>query len=119
MVLMVVIIFAQAFSRYVLGISILWSEQIVILSMVWITFLGSAIAWKGNSNIKIDFFLELLPEKWRIFVDVFNYIICAVFMAILIKHSYHVIELTSKQINPISGLPNSLFYIPIFLSGSI
>lgn len=116
MAVMVVIIFSQAFARYVLGVSILWSEQIAILSMVWITFLGSAIAWRGDSNIRVDFFLRLLPKKLKAYVEVFNYIICIIFLVILAYYSIQVIELTATQINPISGLPNSLFYLPILIS---
>lgn len=62
-VVMLVAIFLQVFFRYVLGTPLFGSEEIGLLALVWVTFLGSAIATRENTHIQIGFLVERLPPK--------------------------------------------------------
>ena len=41
---MVVIVFANVCMRYLLGTSVIWSEEVARHLMIWLTFLGSGLA---------------------------------------------------------------------------
>lgn len=47
-----------------------WSEPLVRLLVLWLTFLGASLLTRENKHIKIDLFSALLPQKllpWREF----------------------------------------------------
>jgi len=56
---------AQIFCRYVLNESIPWSEEVVRYLFIWMTFLGAAIVLREKQQIRVTYFLDLLPNKVR------------------------------------------------------
>lgn len=83
MVLMCLCSFAQVVNRYAFGRSFSWTDEIVIFSMVWVTFFGSALAVSRNSHTRIDFFVSLFPPKIRSWILAFSDVVCAAFVAAL------------------------------------
>ena len=61
MVAMVICIFTQVFTRYVLNNSIPWTEEVARYVIVYLTFFGGALAVHEDKHIKLDFVVELLP----------------------------------------------------------
>lgn len=53
--------FLQLFSRFIMSEPLVFTEEIMRYSYLWIVFLGISIALKHRNHIRIDFFLELLP----------------------------------------------------------
>lgn len=60
--------FLQILSRFVFHIPIVWSEEVVRISFIWIIFLGSAIAVKEGLHLTLDMIVSALSEKWRYIV---------------------------------------------------
>lgn len=61
----VVLVFADVILRYVLNHSFGWSEELLRYLLIWMTFLGSYLAMKGNDHLSIGLFFQWLPRKWR------------------------------------------------------
>jgi TRAP-type C4-dicarboxylate transport system permease small subunit len=59
--LMVVMILAQVFFRYVLNDSLAWTEELSKYAMVWIACLVSPWAYREHLNVSIEMFHEALP----------------------------------------------------------
>lgn len=55
-------VFVQFFSRYVLGNSLAWTEEIARYLLVAVGFLGSAMAARKGSHIAVEFFYRYLSE---------------------------------------------------------
>jgi len=53
------------FTRYVLNYVPSWSEEIPRYLLVWITYLGAALAIKFKEHISLDVFFNLMPLKAR------------------------------------------------------
>ncbi|MBQ6123099.1 MAG: TRAP transporter small permease subunit, partial [Clostridia bacterium] len=51
----------QVFWRWVLRDPIIWSEELIQLTYVWICYLGWAIAERKDSHIRITAILNMLP----------------------------------------------------------
>ncbi len=51
------------FYRYVLNDSIYWSEEVSTTLLVFISFLGSTVAYKHKAHIGIDIFMEKISGK--------------------------------------------------------
>ncbi|MHA6631082.1 TRAP transporter small permease [Pseudonocardia sichuanensis] len=61
MALLVVVIFAQVFSRYVVGSSIAWTEELARYLLIYLTFIGSAVAVHEHAHLRVDFLVVRLP----------------------------------------------------------
>src|SRR5450756_1783471 len=59
---MIVSVGLSVFFRYVLQKPFSWTEEVVLLCMVWMVFLGASIATKHNEHIVIDFVIALVPR---------------------------------------------------------
>ena len=81
MAAMTAIIALQVFYRYVLNQPLTWSEEIARYLMIWITFLGSAMAVKYSEHIGVTFILERFPLRVRNGIGVTLNIAVVVFFA--------------------------------------
>lgn len=65
MMIMVVLIFTQVFTRYVLGNSLGWTEEASRYLFIWLIFLSIGIAFVDKKHISIDILIDILPEKFK------------------------------------------------------
>jgi TRAP-type C4-dicarboxylate transport system permease small subunit len=65
MVLLIAIFGWLVFGRYVLNDTPTWVEQLALLLIVWITFLGAAVGVWRSSHLSIDFIREAMPGGIR------------------------------------------------------
>jgi TRAP-type C4-dicarboxylate transport system permease small subunit len=63
--LMVVLILAQVFFRYVLNDSLPWTEELAKYMMVWVACLVAPWAYRENLNVSIQMFADALPVKLK------------------------------------------------------
>lgn len=63
--LMVLLVFVQVVSRYVLHRSLSYTEELVRYLFVWSTFLGASAALKRDRHLKLDVVVQRLPDRWR------------------------------------------------------
>lgn len=62
---MCVSLFLQLLSRFVLRAPFFFTEEVSRFSYIWVTFVGLSYAIKHDAHIKIEVFVNLLPEKVR------------------------------------------------------
>ena len=60
-----VIICFAVFTRYLLNYVPSWSEEVPRYLLVWISYLGAALAVKYREHISLDFFFNLMPARAR------------------------------------------------------
>ena len=72
LMVMVVIISAQVFTRFVLNFSISWSEELARFLMIWMVFLAGCIALQKGALVGINFTVEKLPKKIQAYVGMIN-----------------------------------------------
>ncbi len=80
----IIVCFAEVFSRYVLSHSFGWTEEILRMVNVWVIMLGASIAAKRNTHIQVTFFLKYFPPTYRKKITQAVYIVLFVFFVILI-----------------------------------
>ena len=61
-----------------------WSEPLVRLLVLWLTFLGASLITRENKHIKIDLFSTLLPNKWRPIREFILSIVCVIISATML-----------------------------------
>ncbi|MDR2392094.1 MAG: TRAP transporter small permease [Planctomycetota bacterium] len=62
---MCVLLLLQLISRYLFSRPLLFTEEFSRFCYVWIAFIGLAVAHRRNDHIRIDLFLNWLPERAR------------------------------------------------------
>ena len=62
---MAIITFGNVIARYLLKYSFAFTEELVVSFFVWLTLLGTAIAFREQSHLGFSFFTDRLPPKLR------------------------------------------------------
>jgi TRAP-type C4-dicarboxylate transport system permease small subunit len=114
---MTVITFVQVVSRYVFGVSFFWAEELARFSMIWIAFLGAAVGVSQKAHTRIDFFINLLPKPARKWVEIFDNLVCLVFVIIISYYSIGVIQITMKNLSTGLKVPMGIVYASLPISG--
>jgi TRAP-type C4-dicarboxylate transport system permease small subunit len=69
-----------------------WTQPLVRLLVLWVTFLGASLLTRENRHIKIDLTSLFMPSRWRPFKDVFLSAACVIVSAIMVKTSFQYIQ---------------------------
>ena len=56
---------AGVFCRYVLNHPIAWQEEVSVMAMVWLVFMGASVVSKHAVHIRIDSLTTMLPPAYR------------------------------------------------------
>lgn len=64
-----------------------WTEPLVRLLVLWITFLGASLITKDNKHIKIDIMSAILPARWLHVRELILSLACIIIAVFMIKAS--------------------------------
>jgi len=65
-VVMTVVAFVNVITRYVVQYSLAFTEEIVVSLFVWLTLLGSAIAFREGSHLAFTYLVDRAPPALRL-----------------------------------------------------
>lgn len=75
--LLTIITFANVVVRYLTNFSFAFTEEFSIILMVMMTLLGSSSLMAKGGHLRIDYFVERVPEKYRLPVQIGGTVITA------------------------------------------
>jgi TRAP-type C4-dicarboxylate transport system permease small subunit len=107
---------AEIFSRYVLGRSILWAQEITLFLAMWMVFLGAGVLYKRKGYIVVNFLTDLFGKQTRYILSLIVSVCSLVFLVFLFISS---VQLALHQGRFVStGLHVNLryFVIPITIA---
>jgi len=116
--LIVTLVFAQVLFRYIFNFSLHWTEELAKYLFVWMTFIGSIGAFKDRIHIGVDFFVNLLPERYKFFMGVFDILLITCFSGIAACIGYMWTIDVWGTLSPALGLPISLLLYAAFPTAS-
>lgn len=64
-----------------------WSEPLVRLLILWLTFLGASVLTGDKRHIKIDIMSSWLPDRWRPFHEIILSLSCMLIASLMLKTS--------------------------------
>ncbi|MGD1818557.1 MAG: TRAP transporter small permease [Pleomorphochaeta sp.] len=76
-------VFLNVLSRYILEISLPWSEELARFMFIWLSFIGAVIANAQFSHMRLDFIVEKLPVKTAKVVEGISYLVAIVLFVFL------------------------------------
>lgn len=108
---MTLIMGVQVFSRYALGMSLSWSEELTRYLFIWSGFLSVSYCSKKCLSIKIEQFVAMFPRRGRAVFKVVNHTFELIFFLYMIPFAfaYLMSAVKSGQVSPACGIP--MYYI--------
>ena len=106
--LIVTLLFTGVVARYVFTLPIIWIDEVVSLSFLWLAMLGAVIAMHRNEHLRLTIVVERVPEHLRGYLQAFA--LCAV-AATLLALAPAALEYTRDEWaikSPELSLPNAL-----------
>jgi TRAP-type C4-dicarboxylate transport system permease small subunit len=94
-------------ARYVFSLPIVWIDEVVSLSFLWLAMLGTAIAMHRNEHLRLTLFLEMMPERVRGFVHALALVAIAAFLLALVHPALIYAEDEWFVKTPALDLPNT------------
>jgi TRAP-type C4-dicarboxylate transport system permease small subunit len=79
---------AQIISRYVIGSSLVWSEELARYALIWSAMVGSAVAYREGNHIGITLLVDLCPEVIRKLVFRLVHAMVLLFAGIVAWHGW-------------------------------
>lgn len=105
------ILCAQVVFRYFIGNSLDWIEEVSRILLIWLTYIGAAVALKRKGHIAVDAFLGLFPESFRRAADIVTWILIIAFSAFLCVQGVTFALLSERTIFPALQVPVSWQYM--------
>lgn len=65
LIAIVAIVSAQVVARNLFKGSIMWSQEVSLLLIVWMTFLSMAIGSEKNLHIGVELFYSFFPSRYK------------------------------------------------------
>lgn len=111
LIAMSVIMGIQVFSRFVLGASLSWTEELTRYLFIWCGFLSVSYCSKRCISIKIEQFVANFSRRTKAVIKVVNHTIELIFFVYMIpfSFSYMMSAVESGQVSPALGIP--MYYI--------
>lgn len=115
MVLMMLITFVQVICRYGFGFSFSWAEEVCRILLVWVTFGGSAYAFKVGAHIGVEAIVNVLPPKIKLVVVCLSRLITLIFFVIVAYYGtiFTMNQLAIGQLTPALRMPVAVGYIAV------
>jgi len=112
-VLMFIEVVVEVASRFIFHYSIPWGAEVSQTLLVWMTFIGSAVALMRNDHISIDFLLERLPFRARTAMLRVNFVIILVFLACGFWSGVQVVKRTWNGSTAALQIPAGILYLAL------
>ncbi|SHF19744.1 TRAP-type C4-dicarboxylate transport system, small permease component [Modicisalibacter ilicicola DSM 19980] len=107
--LLAIDVFLQFFSRYVLGSSIAWTEEMARYLLVVVCFLGSAMAVRKGSHIAVEFFYRYMPGRVGLTMSTLVDIVRVIFFIAGSWITYKLADRTNAMMVSVD-IPKSVIY---------
>ena len=106
---------AQVFWRWVLNDPIVWSEEMIRLTYVWICYLGWVIAERADSHIRITAISSRLPKTAQKWLQMFCHVLCIIMCALMVIYGIQLIGVGAKR----TAVSFPMNYAVVYLMGPI
>jgi len=113
---MLIIASAQVFFRYVINLSISWSQDLLTYMLIWSVFIGISLAVKKRKHIKVELAFVIVSKKTQFYLKVLSNIIFMIFCGVFSYFSLlkvHKLIFVNPQISESTGLPMWMIQIAI------
>jgi TRAP-type C4-dicarboxylate transport system permease small subunit len=100
------------FSRYIIKVSMPWTDEIVMFLFIWATFLGASIGVRKGFHLGVSVLQNSLPPKWKRHAALLIGAVCIFTCGVLAWQGLRMVHLQFTM-----GQKSSQLGVPIFWVG--
>lgn len=101
MAIIVVVMIAQVWARYVMGGSLIWAEELCRYLLIWQTFLVLGLAYSRGEFVSLDFLPAALSDRGKWVLKALTAIPIVAFLAIVTYYGAdYASRFSSRQSRP-------------------
>lgn len=107
----------QVVFRYILQISVPWTEEAARLAIIWMVFFGLILVQADKEQIRTDYFINKLPVTLRVGLEKVINVCSILLLFVVFKGALGMLKHTSGvQMGAMPWLSSSVLYIPVLLA---
>lgn len=119
-IVLVAVVFAQVIFRYVLHVSVPWTEELARVILVWLVFLGISEVERKKDGIRTTYFIEKLPGQCCKAVLILSNLAAISLMVCLFLGALRQIRTNSVYfLSSMPFLSRTVFYYPILIGAPL
>ncbi len=118
LVVLTVIFGWLVYGRYVLNSTPTWVEQVSLLLVALITFIGAAVGIHENTHLGVSYFREMSPAPVRKVFAFVSHLVMGIFGGIMAVEGYRLAVFKWGAEIPLIHVPEGLRAIPITVCGA-
>ena len=103
----------QVFFRYVVGSSLVWSEELAKIIFFYIIYLGASISIRNKNFATVDYLYQFFPGSMRRVVDIVVWFLIIAFLALIVHLGTQITLKTVTQITPALEIPQAVVYASV------
>jgi TRAP-type C4-dicarboxylate transport system permease small subunit len=115
MAVMVANIAIGVFSRYVFHLGIQFTEELGRYLMIWVGFLGAALAMKEDSHVGISAVVNLFPPTATRLLNILARLVIFTFLALIFAKSFAYLDSLSIQKSSAMEIPMVIPYLSVIV----
>lgn len=119
LVAMTAITSAGVFWRYIMNDALSWAEELGCYMLVWVSFLGAALATYRGTHIAIDVVYDRLPRWAQRILDILVNGAIVVFMGAILLSSLKILPVVHTRISPTLFISMDIPYLVLPVSAGI
>ena len=113
MVVLCADIFLGVFSRYVMGQTFTWYDEIARACFVWVVFLGTAVGVKRHSHFRLHLMVSRFSPRTQDAAELLALLAIVGFAGILVWQGWLLTEFGLMQRTPVMDMSKSWIYAAI------
>lgn len=105
----------QVIWRYFLKNPIIWAEELARYGLVWMTFIGAAVALRSGELVCVDLVVSKFPRRWQRGVAFLVTVINTLLIAFLFYYSIQMVNLpgVTGQRSPALHVSMNIVYMGV------
>ncbi|HET7524493.1 MAG TPA: TRAP transporter small permease [Burkholderiaceae bacterium] len=107
----------QVVGRYIFNDTPTWAEALALLLVLYVTAFGVAVGVRDAGHIGLESIVSLLPEAWRLRLELLIHALVALFGAFMLKSGWLWMTLKWSERKPMLGTPEGMDYLPLVIAG--
>ena len=107
------------FGRYVLNATPTWVEQLALLLICYVTFLGAAAGVFDDTHLGVSLFRDMMPPTVQKILIIFIDIAMAVFGAVMLVSGIELMRFGADTMLPMLGVSEAVRTLAITSSGAL
>ena len=119
LVVMTTIFAWLVFGRYVLNNTPTWVEQVSLLLVMVITFLGAAVGVHQHTHLSVVVFRNIVPARVRTVFVLISDVLMTVFGAMMFIYGTELTIFKWKTLIPLIQWPEGLRSLPLTICGAL